>query len=40
MTQLELKQLAKVEQLFDVGKLDETLEILNNWNQFERINSK
>jgi len=40
MTQLESKQLLKVEKLFDAGKIDEALEILKKYNQFEKINSK
>ena len=33
-----LKQLKKAEQLFDDGKLDKALEILNDWRQFEGLN--
>ena len=35
-----LKLLIKAEQLFDAGKLDEALEILNDWRQFEGLNSQ
>jgi len=38
MSHPELKQLTRAEQLFDVGKLDEALEILNDWEQFEGLN--
>ncbi len=33
-----LKKLTRAEQLFDAGKLDEALELLNNWKQFEGLN--
>jgi len=35
MSHPELKELTRAEQLFDDGKLDEALEQLNDWNQFE-----
>ncbi len=38
MSHPELKQLTRAEQLFDAGKLDEALEILNDWKQFEGLN--
>ena len=38
MSYPELKELARAEQLFDEGKLDEALEILNDWSQFEGLN--
>ena len=38
MSHPELKQLTRAEQLFDEGKLDEALEILNDWSQFEGLN--
>ena len=38
MSHPELKQLTKAEQLFDAGKLDEALELLNDWSQFEGLN--
>ena len=36
----ELNQLARAEELFDEGKLDEALELLNDRNQFEGLNFK
>ncbi len=33
-----LNELTRAEQLFDEGKLDEALEILNDWSQFEGLN--
>ncbi|MFX1411519.1 MAG: tetratricopeptide repeat protein [Promethearchaeota archaeon] len=38
MSHPELNQLTKAEQLFDAGKLDKALEILNDWRQFEGLN--
>ena len=38
MSHPELKELTRAEQLFDDGKLDEALELLNDWNQFEGLN--
>lgn len=38
MSHPELKQLSRAEQLFDAGQLDEALEILNDWPQFEELN--
>ena len=38
MSHPELKQLTRAEELFDAGKLDEALEILNDWKQFEGLN--
>jgi len=35
MSHPELKELTRAEQLFDDGKLDEALELFNDWNQFE-----
>ncbi|MFX1464756.1 MAG: tetratricopeptide repeat protein, partial [Promethearchaeota archaeon] len=35
MSHSELNQLTRAEQLFDDSKLDEALEILSDWNQFE-----
>jgi tetratricopeptide (TPR) repeat protein len=40
MSHPELNQLTRAEQLFDAGRLDEALEILNDWIQFERLNSQ
>ncbi|MFX0024131.1 MAG: tetratricopeptide repeat protein [Candidatus Hermodarchaeota archaeon] len=40
MSHLYLDRLVKAEQLFDDGKLDEALEILNDWSQFEGLNSQ
>ena len=40
MSPPELKQLTRAEELFDAGKLDKALEILNNWRQFEGLNSQ
>ena len=34
----DLKELTRAEQLFDDGKLDEVLEILNDRSQFEGLN--
>ncbi|MFX0043824.1 MAG: hypothetical protein ACFE8L_13005, partial [Candidatus Hodarchaeota archaeon] len=38
MSHPELNKLTRAEQLFDAGKLDEALEILNDWKQFEVLN--
>jgi len=38
MSHSGLKELKRAEQLFDDGKLDEALEILNDWRQFEGLN--
>ncbi len=38
MTHSKLSELTRAEQLFDAGKLDEALEILNDSSQFERLN--
>ncbi len=38
MSHPKLKQLSTAEQLFDAGKLDEALELFNDWNQFEGLN--
>jgi len=38
MSHPELKELTRAEQLFDDGKLDEALELFNDWNQFEGLN--
>jgi tetratricopeptide (TPR) repeat protein len=35
-----LQQLTRAEELFDEGKLDEALEILNDWKHFEGLNSQ
>lgn len=40
MSHLDLDQLTRVEQLFDAGKLDEALEILNDSSQFEDLDSQ
>jgi len=40
MSYPELKQLTKAEELFDAGKLDEALELLNDWSQFEGLSSQ
>lgn len=40
MTYPELKQLTRAEELFDRGKLDESLEILNDLSQFEGLNGQ
>ncbi|MFX0178475.1 MAG: hypothetical protein ACFE85_19845, partial [Candidatus Hodarchaeota archaeon] len=38
MYQPQLNQLTRAEELFDAGKLDKALEILNDWSQFEGLN--
>ncbi len=38
MSHPELKQLTTAEQLFDAGKIDEALELLNDWIQYEGLN--
>ncbi|MFX0043821.1 MAG: tetratricopeptide repeat protein [Candidatus Hodarchaeota archaeon] len=38
MSHPELNQLTRAEQLFDAGKLDEALEILNDWKLFGELN--
>ncbi len=38
MSHPELNQLTRAEQLFDEGKLEKALEILNDWSQFEGLN--
>jgi len=38
MSHQELKQLARAEELFDAGKLDEALEILDDQSQYEELN--
>ena len=40
MSHPELKELTRAEQLFDDGKLDEALELFNDWSQFEGLNSQ
>jgi tetratricopeptide (TPR) repeat protein len=40
MSHPELNQLKRAEQLFDAGKLDEALEILNDWKHFEGLDSQ
>ncbi|MFW9818841.1 MAG: tetratricopeptide repeat protein [Candidatus Thorarchaeota archaeon] len=40
MSDPTLKQLPRAEELFNAGKLDEALEILNDWSQFEGLNSQ
>ncbi len=40
MSHPELKQLTKAEELFDAGNLDEALELLNDWSQFEGLSSQ
>jgi len=40
MSHPRLKQLTKAEQFFDAGKLDKALELLNDWRQFEGLNSQ
>jgi tetratricopeptide (TPR) repeat protein len=40
MSHSELNQLTKAEELFDAGNLEEALEILNDWSQFEELDSQ
>ena len=40
MSHPELEELKRAEQLFDSGNLDEALEILDDWSQFEGLNSQ
>ncbi len=40
MSHPELNQLTKAEELFDKGELEKALEILNDWKQFEGLNSQ
>jgi len=40
MSHSEINQLTRAEELFDAGELDEAFEILNDWRQFEGLNSQ
>ena len=40
MSHPELEELERAEQFFNEGKLDEALELFNDWSQFEGLTSQ